>query len=42
VKQDKNKKPQEDRLLKRLPLRERRQQEILRRLIMSDPLFSIA
>lgn len=36
-----NKKKQDDRLLKRLPLRERRQQEQLRRLIRSDPLFAI-
>lgn len=37
-----NKKKQDDRLLKRLPLRERRHQEQLRRLIKSDPLFAIA
>jgi len=37
----KNRKQQEDRLLKRLPRQERRQQEELRRLIMSDPLFKV-
>ncbi len=36
-----NKKKQDDRLLKRLPLRERRQQEQLRRMIKSDPLFAV-
>jgi len=38
----KDKKKQDDRLLKRLPLRERRQQELLRHLIQLDPalLFS--
>jgi hypothetical protein len=35
----KPKKQQDDRLLKRLSLKERRQQEALRRLIMVDPLF---
>ena len=33
-------KKQDDRLLKRLSLRERRKQEELRQLIMSDPLFT--
>jgi hypothetical protein len=35
----KNKKRQDDRLLKRLPRYERQRQEELRRLIMVDPLF---
>jgi hypothetical protein len=39
MKQDKIRKPQEDRLLKRLSRQERRQQEQLRRLIRGDPLF---
>jgi hypothetical protein len=38
----KTKKPQDDRLLRRLPLKERRQQEELRRLILVDPLFKTA
>ena len=33
-------KKQDDRLLKRLSLRERRKQEELRQRIMSDPLFT--
>ncbi|HMH31109.1 MAG TPA: hypothetical protein VK534_01380 [Methylomirabilota bacterium] len=40
--QHKHRKPQDDRLLKRLPRKERRQQEELRRLISSDPLFKTA
>ena len=36
------KKKQDDRLLKQLPLSARKQQELLRRLIMSDPLFKTA
>ena len=39
MKQDKERKKQDDRLLKRLPHRERRQQEQLRKLIQGDPLF---
>lgn len=39
MKQDKPRKVQYDRLLKRLPLSERRQQEALRRLILTDPIF---
>ena len=39
MKQDKQRKIQEDRLLKRLPRKERREQEVLRRLILGDPLF---
>lgn len=39
MKQDKPRKPQEDRLLKRLSMRERRQQEHLRKLILTDSLF---
>lgn len=42
MRQDKNqnlRKRQDDRLLKRLTLKERRQQEELRRLILSDPVF---
>jgi len=38
----KHKKQQEDRLLKRLSLQERRRQEELRRLILVDPLFKTA
>ena len=36
-----DRKKQDDRLLKRLPMKERRQQEQLRRLIMEDPLFKV-
>jgi hypothetical protein len=36
-----HRKRQEDRLLKRLPRQERRQQEELRRQIQSDPLFKV-
>lgn len=39
MKQDKQRKTQDDRLLKRLSLKERRQQEELRRQINSDPVF---
>lgn len=39
MKQDKIRKQQDDRLLKRLPRKERRQQEQLRRMILSDPVF---
>ena len=39
MKQDKERKQQDDRLLKRLSMKERRQQEQIRRLIMGDPLF---
>ncbi|HYH36415.1 MAG TPA: hypothetical protein VD706_02870 [Candidatus Saccharimonadales bacterium] len=39
MKQDKVRKPQDDRLLKRLSRKERRQQEQLRRLIVGDPIF---
>lgn len=40
MKNDKNsRKQQDDRLLKRLPMKERRQQEELRRLIQVDPIF---
>lgn len=39
MKQDKDRKQQDDRLLKRLSRQERRQQEALRRLILTDPLF---
>ncbi|HVX24688.1 MAG TPA: hypothetical protein VG992_05115 [Candidatus Saccharimonadales bacterium] len=39
MKQDKPRKSQDDRLLKRLPMRERRQQEQLRKLILTDPAF---
>jgi hypothetical protein len=41
MKQDKARKQQEDRLLKRLSLRERRQQERFRKLIQADPAFKI-
>jgi hypothetical protein len=39
MKQDKVRKQQDDRLLKRLSRKERRQQEQLRRLILGDPIF---
>jgi hypothetical protein len=39
MKQDKQRKQQDDRLLKRLSMKERRQQEALRRMISGDPLF---
>jgi hypothetical protein len=39
MKTAKIRKQQDDRLLKRLSLRERRQQEMLRKLIRDDPLF---
>jgi len=39
LKPAKIKKAQDDRLLKRLSLKERRQQEVLRRLIINDPYF---
>jgi hypothetical protein len=38
---EKPKKQQDDRLLKRLSLKERRHQEALRRLILVDPLFKL-
>jgi len=37
----KHRKRQDDRLLKRLPRQERRQQEELRRQIVNDPLFKV-
>lgn len=42
MKQEKQRKQQEDRLLKRLSLAERRHQEQLRKLILSDSLFKAA
>jgi hypothetical protein len=39
MKQDKTRKQQDDRLLKRLSRKDRRQQEQLRRLILVDPVF---
>ncbi len=39
MKQEKIRKQQEDRLLKHLNMKERRQQVQLRRMIMIDPLF---
>lgn len=39
MKQEKIRKQQEDRLLKHLTMRERRQQSQLRRMIMGDPIF---
>ena len=42
MKQEKLRKQQDDRLLKRLPLSERRQQEQLRKLIKSDAMFQAA
>jgi hypothetical protein len=41
-KMKKERKRQDDRVLKRLPQNERRKQVRLRRQIMSDPLFSLA
>jgi hypothetical protein len=35
------KKKQDDRLLKQLPRMDRKQQELLRQLIQSDPIFKI-
>jgi hypothetical protein len=40
MKHEKARKKQDDRLLKRLSLRERRRQEELRQRIMNDPLFA--
>lgn len=37
--EDKQRKAQDDRLLKRLSMKERRQQEALRRMIQGDPIF---
>jgi hypothetical protein len=42
MKNQKPRKIQEERLLKRLSLRERRQQEAMRRLILIDPTFRTA
>ena len=42
MKHEKQRKQQDDRLLKRLPRAERRQQEQLRKLILSDSLFKAA
>lgn len=39
MKQEKVRKQQDDRLLKRLSRKERRHQELLRRQILGDPLF---
>ncbi len=41
IQKSKNRK-QDDRLLKRLPLEERRKQELLRKLIINDQLFKSA
>mgnify|MGYP001555464512 CR=1 FL=1 len=41
MKQDKARKAQDDRLLKRLSLRERRQQERYRKMIQTDPAFKL-
>lgn len=41
MRQDKQRKTQDDRLLKRLSRKERQQQEQLRRLISADPIFKI-
>ncbi|MDB5185474.1 MAG: hypothetical protein JWN38_1282 [Candidatus Saccharibacteria bacterium] len=38
----KDKKKQDDRLLKQLSMHERRQQELLRKMILSDPAFKFA
>jgi hypothetical protein len=38
----KDRKKQDDRLLKRLPRQERRQQEQLRAMILKDPAFKLA
>lgn len=42
MKQDKTRKQQDDRLLKRLSMKERRQQEQLRKMISRDPAFKTA
>lgn len=42
MKQEKTRKQQDDRLLKRLSLKERRHQELIRRLIVKDELFKSA
>lgn len=42
MKHEKQRKQQDDRLLKRLSLSERRQQEQLRKLIKSDAMFQAA
>ncbi len=42
MKQEKQRKQQDDRLLKRLSLAERRQQEQLRKMIMTDAMFQAA
>lgn len=42
MKQEKTRKQQDDRLLKRLSMRERRQQEQLRKMILVDPAFKTA
>jgi hypothetical protein len=39
--QTKSRKTQDDRLLKRLPLGERRKQEVLRRMITAEQVFAI-
>jgi hypothetical protein len=41
MKESKNKKQQDDRLLKRLSLKERRHQEQIRRLIAKDEVFKL-
>lgn len=41
MKENKNKKHQDDRLLKRLSLKERRYQEEIRRLIAKDDMFKL-
>lgn len=38
----KERRPQDDRLLKRLSRTERKQQELIRRRILSDPIFKFA
>jgi hypothetical protein len=38
----KDKKQQDDRLLKQLSMRDRKQQETLRKMILSDPAFKFA
>jgi hypothetical protein len=42
MKHDKPSKQQADRLLKQLPLRERRRQQQLRHMIANDPMFKVA
>ena len=42
MKNDKPRKPKADRLLKQLPLSERKRQQEIRNLILNDPMFRVA